>query len=53
LSDQDSVTHRFGDLLEALPDASVIVDGSGKIVLANSQTRRVFGYEREELHGHP
>jgi protein-histidine pros-kinase len=40
-----------GILLESLPDAIVISDGEGNIVLVNSQTQRLFGYTREELLG--
>jgi PAS domain S-box-containing protein len=35
----------------AAPDAIVIVDGAGKIVSANSQTERVFGYSSMEILG--
>jgi protein-histidine pros-kinase len=37
--------------LEAAPDAMVIVDRSGRILLINSQTEKMFGYAREELVG--
>jgi len=38
-------------LLDAAPDAMVVVDGSGTVVMANSQCEALFGYERNALLG--
>lgn len=44
---------RFARLLESAPDAMVIVDRTGRIVLVNSRTEEIFGYMRAELLGQP
>lgn len=40
-------------LLQAAPDAIVVVDSRGQITLVNAQTETLFGYTREELLGQP
>src|SRR5437867_1138824 len=43
----------FQGLLESAPDAIVIIDTSGRIVLVNTQTELLFGYDRRALIGQP
>lgn len=43
----------FRALIEAMPDAIVVVDHTSTIVLVNVQTERLFGYTRDELLGTP
>jgi PAS domain S-box-containing protein len=53
LTELKSDERRFQNLLEAAPDAIVIVNGSGRIEIVNAQTERLFGYPRGELLGLP
>lgn len=53
LRDKRAVESKFRGLLEAAPDAMVIIGDDGRIALVNGQTEKVFGYRRDELLGQP
>lgn len=40
-------------LIEAVPDALVVIDAAGRIVVVNKQTEDMFGYRRAEILGQP
>jgi len=44
---------QFRLVVEAAPNAMIMVNAEGRITLVNTQAEAVFGYAREELIGHP
>ncbi|HWO31673.1 MAG TPA: PAS domain S-box protein [Candidatus Acidoferrum sp.] len=51
LSERQESEARYRGLLEAAPDAMVVVNADGEIILLNVQAETQFGYSRDELVG--
>lgn len=53
ITEHERVEKMFRLVIESAPNAIVMADASGRIVLVNSQTENYFGYRRQELLGKP
>ncbi|MTV40983.1 PAS domain-containing sensor histidine kinase [Duganella radicis] len=51
LRDAKLVEARYNGILESMPDAIILANAAGRIVLANCQAERLFGYARGSLRG--
>ena len=51
ITERRRLEERFRQVVEAAPNAMVMVDHDGRIVLVNAQTEKLFGYPRNELIG--
>ncbi|MGL4318818.1 MAG: CHASE domain-containing protein, partial [Pseudomonas sp.] len=53
ISARKAAEERFRQVVEASPNAILLVDGKGRVVMVNQQTGVMFGYARDELLGQP
>jgi PAS domain S-box-containing protein len=53
ITDRKKAEEKFKSLLDAAPDATVIVNDKGRIQMINQQTENLFGYTRDEMIGQP
>jgi PAS domain S-box-containing protein len=51
ITERKRAEEQFRLVVEAAPNAMIMVNSNGRIVLVNSQTEKVFGYPRDQLIG--
>ena len=53
ISERKAAEERFRLVVEASPNAIVLIDGKGRLSMVNRQVEQMFGYARDELLGKP
>jgi PAS domain S-box-containing protein len=53
MAERKLADERFRLVVEASPNAIVLADAQGRVLLANSEAEKLFGYTRAELIGQP
>jgi PAS domain S-box-containing protein len=49
---RDRSERNFRGLIDAAPDAILVIDSDGRVLKANDEAERMFGYSRDDLLGH-